>query len=251
MNIKYTRHAAGTLPSSGVSTALHQSSQGAAGPLVSCLMVTRGNPLMVSSALACFRAQTWQNRELIVVCENITAELRDLLKDEARATLIAVTQKMTLGDLRNLSVAHSRGTYVCQWDDDDLYDPQRIAVQMDVLNGAGVMSVFLSRWLIWWPAREILALSANRVWEGSMLAHRSVLPIYPSLPRREDSVVTRWITSHHATTLIDWPQMYCYRVTGQNTWDETHFEDMLSRATKIFGADEQQTLLRLPCFNQS
>lgn len=251
MNITYTRYAAGALPSSGSSDQHLDASHGGQGPLVSCLMVTRGNPALVASALACFLAQTWQNKELVMVCEAVTAELRDLLKGDRRVRLVEVAQGLSLGDLRNLSVANSRGTYLCQWDDDDLYDPRRIAIQMDVLNSSGALSVFMSRWLIWWPARDTLALSDKRVWEGSMLAHRSVVPIYPALPRKEDSYVTRWITAYHATALVDWPQMYCYRVTGQNTWDEAHFERLLSQASKVFNEEEKRELLKLPCFTQS
>ncbi len=218
------------------------------GPLVSCLMVTRGNPSLVSAALACFRAQTWQNKELVVVCANITQDLRDLMKDDRRVRLVEITQELPLGDLRNLALARSAGTYVCQWDDDDLYDPRRIAVMMGVLNSAGVMSVFMSRWLIWWPARDIVALSATRLWEGSMLAHRSVIPAYPSITRGEDSYVASWITAYHPTALLDCAHMYCYRITGQNTWGESHFEQMLASATKVFEGDEKRAILKLPCF---
>lgn len=248
MTINFTRHAAGVLPSTGVADQYFETPRGGAGPLVSCLMVTRGNPEFVASALACFRAQTWVNKELVVVCDDVSDELRELLNDDDRIRLVDVSHKVTLGDLRNLAVANSTGTYVCQWDDDDLYDPRRIAVQMGVLTSAGVMSVFMNRWLIWWPGRDTLALSNKRVWEGSMLAHRSVLPIYPSMPRKEDSYVAHWVTAYHATALLDWPQMYCYRVTGQNTWDEAHFDRMMSQASKIFEGEEKQAVLQLPCF---
>jgi glycosyltransferase involved in cell wall biosynthesis len=250
MEFKFTRHAAGTVPSSRTASEYREMQPSAAGPLVSCLMVTRGNVALVASAFACFRAQTWHNKELVVVCDNVTAELRALLDSDARVRLIEVTQKLALGDLRNLSVASSKGTYVCQWDDDDLYDPRRIAVQMGLIMSANVMAVFLSRWLIWWPARDVLALSGRRQWEGSMLAHRSVISVYPSMSRGEDSQIARLIADYHPTVLVDCPQMYCYRVTGENTFDASHFEQMLAHATKIFSDQEKRSMLSLPCFNQ-
>lgn len=213
-------------------------------------MVTRGNPALVASSLACYRAQTWQNKELVVVCDRVTAELRDLLKNEKDVRLVEVTQTLSLGDLRNLSVAASTGTYVCQWDDDDLYDPRRIAAQMGVLTAAGAMAVFLKRWLIWWPARDTLVVSGKRVWEGSMLAHRSVVPIYPSIARSEDTWVAKWVTGYHTTALVDCPQLYCYRVTGENTWNEAHFEKLVAAATRTLSDDEKRSALRLPCFHQ-
>ncbi len=215
---------------------------------MSCLMVTRGNPGLVAQSLACFRAQTWRHKELVIVCDDVSAELRQLLEREPSVRLIEISEKLPLGDLRNLSVARSRGTYVCQWDDDDLYDPRRIATQVGVMTASGVMAVFLSRWLIWWPARDTLALSPQRVWEGSMLAHRSVIPVYPSLRRKEDTYVVKWITSHHATALLDCPQMYCYRITGENTWDEAHFDFLISRSARVFEDEEKRRMMQLPCF---
>src|SRR3954447_25930959 len=38
-------------------------------PLVSCLMVTRGNLELIRYSLGCYRSQTYQRRELVIVAE--------------------------------------------------------------------------------------------------------------------------------------------------------------------------------------
>jgi hypothetical protein len=40
-----------------------------ANPLVSCLMVTRGDVELMAHAVRCYAQQTWPNRELVVVTE--------------------------------------------------------------------------------------------------------------------------------------------------------------------------------------
>lgn len=218
-------------------------------PLVSCLMVTRGNVQLVRAACASFAAQTWPRRELVVVCDAASEALRALVAATPGARLEEVAAGLRLGDLRNVALARAQGEFVCQWDDDDLYDPGRVAVSMKVLTEAAVDAVFLDRWLTWWPARGRLFVSPVRIWEGSMLARRACVPAYPALARGEDSRVVQWIARHHAIAMLtDCPWMYCYRITGENTWDAAHFERHFAQASKVFGAAEAEQVMRLPCF---
>ena len=211
-------------------------------------MVTRGNPKLVRSSVASFRAQIWPNRELVVVSCSVTTELRDILV-EPNERLIEAPLGLSLGDLRNLSVASSQGEYLIVWDDDDLFDPNRISVMVQVLRHANVSAVFLNQLLIWWQERDLLALSGRRIWEGSMLALRGVIPVYPSMPKSEDAVAVDMLKRHHSYALVDAPLLYCYRVTGQNTWDERHFENLLAQSSKPFENPQKSEILRRPCFN--
>jgi glycosyltransferase involved in cell wall biosynthesis len=217
-------------------------------PLVSAVMVTRGNVEMVRSSLASFRAQTWPNKELVVVCAAVTAPLRELL-NRSNEKLIEVPGSLTLGNLRNIAVSMASGDYICTWDDDDLYDPSRVAVSMQVIIQAGVAAVFLKQLLIWWPERDVLALSGPRPWEGSMLAKRAAVPIYPSMAKSEDFVAVDYLCRQHAFALLDAAKMYCYRITGENTWDEAHFNRLLAQSPKRFEGKEKEDLLNSACFS--
>ncbi|HQT65595.1 MAG: hypothetical protein B7Z75_06030 [Acidocella sp. 20-57-95] len=217
-------------------------------PRVSCLMVSKGNMQFIQSAHRQFKAQTWPNKELVIVSSNISPALRQLAGADPDIVLCEAPAGQSLGELRNISVARASGEFICQWDDDDLYDPQRIAVAMGVLLKASVSAVFLQNLLLWWQARGKLAISVLRLWEGTILAHRSVVPVYPALTKGEDSAVANWITQHHSVALIDCADLYCYRVTGENTWNEAHFEKMFETASRVFAPEEFADVLALPCF---
>jgi glycosyltransferase involved in cell wall biosynthesis len=214
-------------------------------PLVSCLMVTRGDLFPARFAIHCYLRQTYRPRELVVLCDRPAAELRahiDTLGDPSIRFVEA--EPGPLGELRNASLAAARGELVAQWDDDDLYHPRRLELQAGGLAGnAHAAAHFLSRWLLWWPARRLLAMSGRRLWEGSMVARRALLPAYPPLGLEEDSALVLALFHAHPCIESDVPALYCYVVHGGNAWDEAHFEEMFGRATRRFEGDEYSALL--------
>jgi hypothetical protein len=206
-------------------------------PLISALMVTRGRLEMAKRATRCFLHQTYPARELIIIDDdpeeglgNWIAELSDpnihyvRLPDEGR----------TLGELRNISVRRSSGEYVTQWDDDDLYAPQRLETQMRCLLLLGVDACFFRRETFWWPEREILFTSTARVWENSMLCRKDKMPLYPEERKGEDTHVTLTIALGGRIALLDTPQLYAYGVHQTNTFQREHFEAHLKAATEVF-----------------
>jgi glycosyltransferase involved in cell wall biosynthesis len=217
--------------------------------LVSCLMITRGNIDMVKQSLASFNDQTWPERELVMVTVNVTAALQNLIQahGHGRVTLVEAHQSLTLGDQRNLSMAHCRGEFVCIWDDDDLYSPERVKTCLEALLRSGVDAVFLDRLLLWWPARERLAISFSRLWENTMLARRTAIPAYVALSQNEDAAMVDWLTYHSSYALIDAPELYGYRVTGQNQCSTDHFERLFFMSDEL--TDERyKKMLQSACF---
>src|SRR5262245_57789486 len=97
--------------------------------LVSCLMVTRNRAKLARRAIACFQAQTWANKELVIVDDG----------DEDYAPVLAPYRRdlhivyhrlppdpaRTLGAARNISLELASGDYCAQWDDDEWYHPER------------------------------------------------------------------------------------------------------------------------------
>jgi glycosyltransferase involved in cell wall biosynthesis len=225
-------HAAATL-----SCRLRAGSDVAAMPLVSGLMVTSGRPALAARAIACFLAQTYRHRELVIVdddADDTLARHVAALGDQRLRLLRLPPEGRSLGALRNLAVAAAQGEFVCQWDDDDLCDPARIECQMQVLREADADACFLSRWMIWWPAGRRLACSNARVWEGSMLVRRNCLTAYPELRRGEDTPVVEQLMATRRVVLLDQPRLYVYAVHGANTFDAAHFEQQWQAATARF-----------------
>ena len=213
------------------------------GPMVSCLMVTRGNVDFIRTAIECFSQQTYNNKELVVVHDSSTLEPERTFGSIEGVRFIRIYDKFPLGILRNISVAYSRGEIICQWDDDDLYDQDRISVGVAALMGSNAAAVFLRRWLVWWPSRKLLTVSEERLWEGSMLAWRSCLPAYSAVAKGEDSLVVDAIWRHQNICVLDWPSLYCYTITGQNTFGTDHFEMVIDRSTRIFAGAEYEWMI--------
>lgn len=183
--------------------------------------------------------------------ENASDKLRDVIQQEGQPIrLIEVPAGLSLGDYRNIAVARANGSYICQWDDDDFYHHDRILAMMTVLQDANVEAAFLCRWLIWWEARETLAISGRRIWEGSLVAKKSAIRIYPAVPRGEDTIMVNNMAQHSRIALVDAPHLYCYTITGSNTWNEQHFERLLQSASKVFKGDKYAKVLgKLECLS--
>lgn len=213
--------------------------------LASCLMVSRGNVDILRHSLACYLSQDYPERELVLVTDNASAGLGRLVAshDSARIKLIEAPRGLTLGELRNIAIAHSEGSVVCQWDDDDLYDPQRLSVTMRVMRGTKAPAAFLSHMVLWWPQRRLFALSGRRVWEGSMAASRRAVPVYPALSKGEDTFVADAICKVHRCALIDAPSLYCRVVTGKNTWSPDHFDRLVAHSLRVFSGREYEDVL--------
>lgn len=208
------------------------------GPLISCLMVTRGGAMPAALAIDCYRRQTWRDRELIIVCDTPDSAIKALVVASGDPSIRYIeAPSLSLGELRNVSVAHAQGALLCQWDDDDLYHDERLEFMVAALLRHDVVAVFLQRWWIWWPARRQLAISGTRTWEGSMLVRREVLPTYPAIALAEDNITIARLCALHPTLLVDRPELYCYIVHGGNSYEARHFETMLDWASEVTPAD--------------
>ena len=196
-------------------------------PLVCALMVTARRYALAMVAIASFQAQDYPNCELVIVEDDSDPRLEQAVAalNDPRVRLIKCAPgEFTLGELRNQAISAARGEWVCQWDDDDLYDPARLRLQMAAIQAANADGCFLLRWTIWWPQQRRFASSVERLWEGSLLARKALLEPYPSLKRGEDTPVTEAFFKRARVVGLDAPRLYVYVVHGNNTFDPAHFD---------------------------
>ena len=212
-------------------------------PSVSCLCVTRDKPAMLKRAVDCFRTQRYPNKQLVVVYETDDRPTEELIRAEIRAEepirivpVSAVPDKKTLGELRNLSIAAADGEYVCQWDDDDWYDPERLSVQMERMRSAGKEACLLSRWVVFDATTGRAYLSNRRLWEGSILCRQEIMleNPYPFVSKGEDTTVIRQLYDRNMLEIIDdEPEIYIYVYHGGNTWEKAHFQQIFDFGTPL------------------
>jgi glycosyltransferase involved in cell wall biosynthesis len=200
--------------------------------------------------LRCFEAQTYSNRELVVVHEGLEPPARKLLEASCGARLVEISAdpKRTLGELRNLAVAAATGDYVCCWDDDDWHSPRRLELQLQALTSSRADACVLSRWLILDESNGRAYASGYRRWEGSLLCQRELGALedgYPALSRGEDRELMRRLERRHEVCDFDRPELCVYTFHGENTWDSTHFQGIFASAFELAPEDGQRLLRTL------
>ncbi len=214
--------------------------EGAEGPLVSCLMVTSNRPSQAERAIECFIAQSYPNRELVVLDGGGSDRLQQGIEAICLPRIRLHREPpagRSMGELRNSAVQKATGEYVCIWDDDDLYDPDRLSIQMSAIANLGADACFLTRLQLWWPARRILAHSFRRMWEGSMICAKDKMPRYPPLHRGEDPSVAYRLWRSQRVVMLDEPRLYTYVFHGANTIGEAQFAQHCAAATQRWTGD--------------
>ena len=215
--------------------------------LISCLMVTLPVPARfdcLRRSIADYRRQTYRARELVILLNGGEPESSDRIRkyvdsigDES-IRVIELPGQMPMGALRNRSIAAAKGEIVCQWDDDDLYHPERLTAQAQALDDAGSDALFLRDVMQFFSGSRSLYCTNWRATEahafpGSVMCRRSTSVCYPEsgpeMQLGEDSAFARQLwAGGTAATLDGAPHLYVYVTHGRNSWPEDHHR-MLSR----------------------
>jgi glycosyltransferase involved in cell wall biosynthesis len=209
--------------------------------LVSCLMVTLAGPKRLTplkQSIASYLAQTHENRELVVIVDNLKAEDRrqflsyvsSLERPDIRCSL--PDHKLSLGALRNLSMDEAKGAILCLWDDDDLSHPKRLESQLQFLTENRLDAVLLTDYLHIFPRQSVC------YWEhwqdkriggfpGSLMMVKGHGVRYresgPQSERGEDIDFIARLKSSIKVGLFEAPAFYyLYFFHGDNTWGFAH-----------------------------
>ncbi len=211
-------------------------------PLVSCLCVTRRKVAKLKRAINCFLAQTYPNKELIILYEDDDQETKlfaaHFSSDGTGIYFVEVEAhpKLSLGELRNISVQKCNGEFFCQWDDDDWYNVNRITVQLE----AAVLNVhaasILTNWLMLDQSCGKTYFSGIRLWEGSIMCRKDVVNDelkYPALPKSEDRLFIDGLLTTNRVFPVVAPNLYIYVYHGENTWDYEHFKMLFNNCKQL------------------
>jgi glycosyltransferase involved in cell wall biosynthesis len=206
--------------------------------MVSALMVTRNRLALARRSLASLAAQTWPAIELVVVDdgEEDYAPALQSLPDRIRARYVRLAHDpaLRLGALRNIALENARGEYCAQWDDDEWFHPQRLALQLESLLRRGLEAVELRYYLVHlddaaYRGHPFRSDSGDGA-PGSIVHRRSDLR-YPNLARSEDLAYERAFRRRGGLGLLGREcshlMVRCYH--GANTWQRQHFERHLRR----------------------
>lgn len=99
---------------------------------VSCIMPTKNRRQWVPRAIECFLAQTYENRELIIIDNG--ESIADLIPKTDKIRYMRLNGDQKTGQLRNFCCQISAAEYIANWDDDDWYHPERLAEQIAAIG---------------------------------------------------------------------------------------------------------------------
>lgn len=196
---------------------------------VSCVMVTRDRFNFWKRSLHAFLAQTHTNKELIVLVDRDMegfARMGEYLRQHGieGVRLHLSNEKLFLGELRNRSLELADGEMICQWDDDDLYHPERISRQLSGMLACNAEVSFLEEhFAIADESNDLYLCDWYRTAEGGMpstlIAYKQNLPHYQAMPRFEDTVFQRAIrrSGQRIENLRDLSGLHIYVCHGSNT----------------------------------
>lgn len=105
-------------------------------PLISCVMPTRDRPTFVAQSIRYFSAQTYPNKELVIVATGY--DLCNVVNDSGvplkLVTLPVPEPQATVGHKRNIGAGHSSGEFIAHWDDDEWQSPNRLYEQFKAMR---------------------------------------------------------------------------------------------------------------------
>ncbi|KZN58767.1 glycosyltransferase family 2 protein [Pseudoalteromonas luteoviolacea] len=210
-------------------------------PKISCLCLTSNRINEFKNAYLYYQNQSYKNKEFVVVCsadDYPTVEYVEELqaKDESvKACIVTNRHEITLGDLRNLSINEAQGEYICIWDDDDTYHPDRLSVSLSELRRLDVPAVAISNVIMFDERDEKAYISPHREWEASLFCSRRFLIEnnlkYPSLNRGEDTPLLEALNKN--LSLIFYPHLYIYKVHSKNTCPTEHLSKLIYRSIPL------------------
>jgi glycosyltransferase involved in cell wall biosynthesis len=210
--------------------------------LISCICVTRKKSGFLKRAIECFLAQTYPNKELIILYEDDDVDTEEFLaqgfpvESSIRLFKAAAYPKMTLGELRNVAIKVARGEFICQWDDDDWYHICRLERQYSKLFSEGRHGSILTQWLVFDHTTAMAYISNVRLWEGSILCRKSVLEekAYEDKPLGEDTATIEYLASRDSLYFLhEVPGLYIYVYHGGNSWNYEHWSRIFRSSTVL------------------
>lgn len=208
-------------------------------PLVSCLCVTGNRPKQLERVIRCFISQTYPAKELVVVTEDNNYDTITLVMSfsDKQINLITVDadKKLTLGQLRNLSIENASGDYFFQWDDDDWYHNDRIKIQLSNMIDLAKPASVMVTWLMFDTTSGTAYLSSPAFWPGSIMCKKEIVKNleYPPVKKGEDTAFALQLLAQNHMAPILRPILYVYVFHGANTWDSTHFSKLFDQAQKL------------------
>jgi glycosyltransferase involved in cell wall biosynthesis len=234
-------------------------------PSISCLMVTLDRLSLAKRSILSWAAQTYPERELVIVTDGKPRFREALERFVAALGLERVRfvypqgEGLTLGALRNISLEAARGDLVCQWDDDDFSHPDRLMIQAGHMIRQNASACCLTdhlqliedkRMLCWvdWTM-DGAAQDTAQLAPGTIMMGRDARFRYPEAGQYarqgEDSVLLNALSQHTPVVPLSGAgYLYLYQYHGRNTFSREHHYRISSCRTTVAHLNQNADKIR-------
>ncbi|WP_316747193.1 glycosyltransferase family 2 protein [Pedobacter gandavensis] len=202
-------------------------------PLISCICISQNRPQQLLKAIVNFEQQSYPNKELVVSYPRNdlpTKKLLDRILKISHLKIIILSRESngSLGKKRNQAVAAAHGSYICTWDDDDWYHPERLKQQMSQLQDSITkhQACVLKEIILYNRLNESAYLSAAYNWSGTLLCKKDLVIQFPyqDTNRLEDGPLIEHLESNKLLLPIKGSfYLYVYIYHGTNVIDGVLF----------------------------
>lgn len=182
-------------------------------------MPTRSRPAFAREAVECWRAQTYEPRELVII-DDLDAPSFEGGISEPGIIYECMRRRMLVGEKRNLGCSRANGEVLCHFDDDDYSAPGRIADQVQRLIESGkpvtgyrsMKVTDGSRWWLYTGAPDY-ALGTSLVYEREWWLKY----VFASVQIGEDNSFVGEARARGAIVSVDAGEMMWARIHSGNT----------------------------------
>lgn len=198
--------------------------------LVSVIIPTYKRSTMLTRAIKSVVNQTYQHIEILVVDDNepgdeFSVAAKALIEELGYPQVRLVTQLKHINGAvaRNAGIREAKGEYICFLDDDDLYLPQKIERQIEILSkkdssvgGVSCLKIFfkgesLTHISDSWSVSDHQSLDVmskeQNIQTGTVLLRRSCLDetgyFDPNLRRHQEVQLMSYFTDKYSIELVD------------------------------------------------
>ena len=208
-------------------------------PLVSCLMCSR-RPDLATQSIDMFLCQTYKNKELIIMVdtEEQKKDIDQYIYFDLQGVLninVHVTKHDVLGKIRNEGIELSKGEFICVWDDDDIYSPERISTQLEAIYHHNKPACTLSRTLLYFEKDKECFLSKIQPfgWEMTLLCEKKYMPKYSEIQLGEDTQLLIELGNRQQITIIEGTYLYCYVYHDENAYPKQHYVNNITQKINL------------------
>lgn len=103
-------------------------------PLVSVIITIHNRIEYISEAIRSVLTQAYKNYEIIVVDDGSTIDVKDVLEPYKDKIKYLYQENKGLAAARNYGIKNSRGKYLAFLDDDDLFEPRKLEIQVPIIK---------------------------------------------------------------------------------------------------------------------